>query len=617
MLNGWRFSTVLGAAALYGVAMIVAGWLIGSGTSGGEIASETPDDSEVVVEALPNPVLSLRTPEDGTVFDDASTAVLEWISLFLPEEAVYDVRVWRDGDPAYGITWTKENSLDLRKWLLDQPEGDFNWSVVALKPPTDTEEAKEIAATPIRRFTLKASTLDILDVPEGFSASMVARLPVEYPTVITFDEAGSLYVLSLEGDIVRLRDEDGDGQFETSEIVYEDEPDMLTHAVGMAIHDGAFYVSSGGKVSILNDSDGDGVLDSVNVILDGLPSMVQQYHSNNGIAFDADGKLYISVGSTSDHDAVSDPLEAAILRVNPDGTDLEVYATGIRNAYDLVFSPYGDLYAADNSPDHLDPTFNALFPEELNVIVKDGYYGFPEAFGRTDRADIVSPVAELPTSSASSGITYYAADQFPAAYQGVYVALFGTGSASMERLGRNTGKMVVFVPVEKSADGINAGTWEPFARFQTGTFDYSPIDVTVGVDGSLYIAEWTTSTIYRVRYEGVTEAAEAAPVEMTTGESLYLYGKEGVPACVTCHVLQAGETSVGPSLIGLADSAGSRVAGLDAEAYVRQSILDPNAYIVSGYQAGLMFTGYDSHLSAEEVESLVQFILTLGNNATP
>ncbi|MDI9641564.1 PQQ-dependent sugar dehydrogenase [Geitlerinema splendidum] len=610
LLNERRFGKVSGAL-LYGIIMIAAGWLLGRGMLAHEIADELSDK-------LPYPVLSLTAPEDGVVFDDVSTVVLEWISLFLPDDAIYDVRVWRDGDPAYGITWTREHTLDLRKWLLDQPEGDFNWSVAALKPPTDDDEATEIVVTPARRFTVRQSTLNILDVPEGFSARMVARLPVEYPTVITFDENGSLYVLSLEGNIVRLRDEDGDGEYETSQFLYLDEQDALNHAVGMAIHAGSFYVSSGGQISILNDTDGDGVLDEVNVILDGLPSMVHPYHSNNGIAFGPDGKLYISVGSTTDHGPVIDPLEASILRVNPDGTELEVYATGIRNAYDIVFSPEGDLYTADNSPDHLDPSFNTLFAEELNVIVRGGHYGFPEVFGQTERADIISPIAELPTSSASSGITYYAADQFPQTYQGIYVALFGTGAASIERLGRNTGKMVVFIPIEKDAGEIRAGTWQPFARFQTGYFDYSPIDVAVGPDGSLYIAEWTTATLHRVRYEGAAEGADTgALAEMSAGEALYLYGKDGVPACVTCHVLQEDTASLGPSLLGLSEVAASRVPGLNAEAYIRQSILDPNAYIVPGYQAGLMFTGYDSYLTADEVEALVTYIMNLASGESP
>ena len=48
-------------------------------------------------------------------------------------------------------------------------------------------------------------------------------------------------------------------------------------------------------------------------------------------------------------------MEATILRMNPDGSDLEVFATGLRNPYDLAFSPTGDLFATDNNGDGSQP----------------------------------------------------------------------------------------------------------------------------------------------------------------------------------------------------------------------------------------------------------------------
>jgi mono/diheme cytochrome c family protein len=79
------------------------------------------------------------------------------------------------------------------------------------------------------------------------------------------------------------------------------------------------------------------------------------------------------------------------------------------------------------------------------------------------------------------------------------------------------------------------------------------------------------------------------------------------PGCVTCHSLDDGITLVGPSLYGIE----SRVDGLDTGAYIRQSILEPDAYVVDGFLAGQMSPSWGDYLSAEQIESLVEFLTNL------
>ncbi|MEE8362840.1 MAG: hypothetical protein V3S18_02085 [Dehalococcoidia bacterium] len=86
-------------------------------------------------------------------------------------------------------------------------------------------------------------------------------------------------------------------------------------------------------------------------------------------------------------------------------------------------------------------------------------------------------------------------------------------------------------------------------------------------------------------------------------------------ACAVCHSTGTN-TIVGPGLGGLADVAGSRVPGLDAAGYVRQSLADPGAYVVDGFPAGLMpnFAG----LSGEQVSSLLMFLgIEAGSEVAP
>ena len=75
----------------------------------------------------------------------------------------------------------------------------------------------------------------------------------------------------------------------------------------------------------------------------------------------------------------------------------------------------------------------------------------------------------------------------------------------------------------------------------------------------------------------------------------------GSPGCVTCHSLEEDVTLVGPSLFAIE----SPVDGLTTAEYVRQSILEPDAYVVDGFVAGQMYPGWDQYLTPEQIDSLV------------
>ena len=81
--------------------------------------------------------------------------------------------------------------------------------------------------------------------------------------------------------------------------------------------------------------------------------------------------------------------------------------------------------------------------------------------------------------------------------------------------------------------------------------------------------------------------------------------------CAACHALEPEVVIVGPSLAGVADRAGQRVAGLTAEAYLHDSILNPDDYVVAGFAPGTMRQDFATALTSDEVEALVAFLLTL------
>ena len=109
-------------------------------------------------------------------------------------------------------------------------------------------------------------------------------------------------------------------------------------------------------------------------------------------------------------------------------------------------------------------------------------------------------------------------------------------------------------------------------------------------------------------------AINDAPVaaEADAGRSLYEEGTLGTnTGCRICHSLDAGVVLVGPSFGGIATRAATRVPGLSAEEYLRQSILEPNAYVVDGFPEGQMLQNFGELLTEEDIDNLVAFLLTL------
>lgn len=85
-------------------------------------------------------------------------------------------------------------------------------------------------------------------------------------------------------------------------------------------------------------------------------------------------------------------------------------------------------------------------------------------------------------------------------------------------------------------------------------------------------------------------------------------------ACMACHVMDqpqdaANRGAIGPNFGNLAENAAARVAGLSAEEYIYQSIIEPGAHVVEGYAAGIMPADFSTKMSEEEIRGLVAWLL--------
>lgn len=107
-------------------------------------------------------------------------------------------------------------------------------------------------------------------------------------------------------------------------------------------------------------------------------------------------------------------------------------------------------------------------------------------------------------------------------------------------------------------------------------------------------------------------AQSAAAGDAAAGEALFKQPTiNSAPGCPVCHSTEPNQAGVGPSLAGVASRAGQRVAGQSAEDYLRQSILNPNAYIVRGYAPNGMYQDFGKVLTDKQVNDLVAYLMTL------
>jgi cytochrome c2 len=107
----------------------------------------------------------------------------------------------------------------------------------------------------------------------------------------------------------------------------------------------------------------------------------------------------------------------------------------------------------------------------------------------------------------------------------------------------------------------------------------------------------------------------SAPIvgDTAQGAQIFQQGTAGSPPCSTCHRVTADAFgfSVGPNLSGIAQRAAIRIEGLNAEEYIRQSILEPHSYVVAGYR-DIMYSDYSEHFNEQDIADLIAYLMTLG-----
>ena len=338
------------------------------------------------------------------------------------------------------------------------------------------------------------ASVDDIQLPPGFSIEEYADVPKARS--LALGDRGTLFVSNRKGRSVYAVVEDDDGGTRTIELL-----DGMSTPNGIAYYDGDLYVAEIDRVyRYANVEDRLDDMPRAEVLDIDLPS--DRSHGWRYIGFGPDGKLYISIGAPCN---VCDEFGyAQIIRVNPDGTERETFASGVRNSVGFTWHPETrDLWFTDNGRDMLG---DDIPPCELNHAPRQGlHFGFPYChggdildpkFGKDrDCANYTPPVQKLGPHVAPLGVKFYTGDMFPPEYRGqVFIAEHGSWNRS-----KKIGYRISLVRL----DGDTAISYEPFAFgwLQGEQVSGRPVDLIVKQDGSLLVSDDQAGKIYRISYK--------------------------------------------------------------------------------------------------------------------
>ena len=383
-----------------------------------------------------------------------------------------------------------------------------------------------------------------IHAPDGFRVTLFATdLPGARFMAVT--ETGDVLVTLRRLGEVRLlqKDGDGDGKSEGSVTLLTG----LNGPHGIDLHDGWLYIGEVDAIGRVRfDAPAQQIQGAYEKIITGLPDAGN--HTSKTLRVGADDKLYVTIGSSCNVCEEEDPRRATMMRSNLDGTEVETYATGLRNSVGFDWSPRdGYIYATDNGRDLLGDDYP---PCELNRVELGGNYGWPfvNGFGDEDPdlgqsivlsdLNAIDPVHGFRAHNAPLGMTFLRHRQYPREYHNdALVALHGSWNRS-EKDGYKV------VRLHWSEDGSIEETDFMTGFLEDGDVIGRPVDVIESQDGSIYITDDFTGSIYRLAYQeaGASDLAITRNEQISStivavsdevrqeGRRLYTEGN-----CVTCH----------------------------------------------------------------------------------
>ncbi|HNP07178.1 MAG TPA: sorbosone dehydrogenase family protein [Cyclobacteriaceae bacterium] len=364
---------------------------------------------------------------------------------------------------------------------------------------TDTD--KEDNSSPAITEASAQLPLNTIKLPPGFSISVYAE--VDNARSMAMSPSGILFVGNRKGDkVYAVKDTDGDFKADKRWVIASG----LNMPNGVAFKDGDLYVAEVNRIlkfkDIENNLSNPG---DPEVVYDQYPT--DAHHGWKYIAFGPDGKLYVPVGAPCNICESEKPIYATITRMNADGTDMEIYASGVRNTVGFTWHPETKaLWFTDNGRDMMG---DDIPPCEFNTAPTAGmHFGYPYCHGDTVKdpefgdkrpcSDFTKPVQNLNAHVAPLGVKFYTGSMFPDQYKNqAFIAEHGSWNRT-----KKSGHLVSLVKLE---DGKAVG----YETFVEGWLNHEtqeawgrPVDVLVLPDGSMLVSDDKGGMIFRIAYSG-------------------------------------------------------------------------------------------------------------------
>ena len=355
--------------------------------------------------------------------------------------------------------------------------------VVASVLATQTSVAKDI-------------DIDDIELPPGFSIEVYANVPNARSLALGEDDV--VFVSNRRANSVYAVVPQGDANPHVIELATG-----LSTPNGIAFHHGDLYVAEINRILRFRNVSGrlnDKPVPEVLTIE--LPA--ERHHGWRYIGFGPDDKLYVSIGAPCNVCDRGAEGFANIIRMNPDGSQRETFAVGVRNSVGLTWHPEtGELWFTDNGRDMLGDDMPA---DELNHAYEQGmHFGYPYChagdipdpeFGEGRSCeDFTPPAQKLGPHVAALGLTFYSGDMFPPEYHGqIFIAEHGSWNRS-----KKTGYRISLVRF----DGGAPAEYEVFAEgwLQRKEVLGRPVDLLVLEDGSMLVSDDYANKIYRISFE--------------------------------------------------------------------------------------------------------------------
>lgn len=301
---------------------------------------------------------------------------------------------------------------------------------------------------------------------------------------------GKFDVRDIEVESERLRqlvDQNGDGVMDKATTFAEGFNTSVSGvAAGVLARKGEVFFTCIPDIWLLRDTNNDGVADERKSLASGFGVHISfGGHDLHGLTFGPDGKLYFSIADRGLHvqsggKTISNPDSGAVLRCNPDGSELELFATGLRNPQELAFDQYGNLWTGENNGDGGDKA-------RWLYVVEGGDYGWHIGWQHLPRMGAwnAEGLWELPATNTATyllppvahighgpaGLAFYPGTGLPNGYRNhFFLCDFPGGVHSFAVQGRGAGFEVF---------DQRQFLWELF-----------PVDVDFGPDGGAYVLDW-------------------------------------------------------------------------------------------------------------------------------